>query len=329
MKKITVMILTLAMLLSLTACDNSENLSDSGGSSEVDSQNMGNSGNSESSENSDDISDSEPVRPKPDGEPTFLICPDGEPVYTSEISGFYKYGERVLSDLVPDGEGSLENFEAIECDGFVYGYIPKTAFNFVENPELFDFQTYDSDDRKYHYYNGEEYPKSSEYIRIYEGDKFGTLTVSRAYSIFSGEYRYLSDEEKALPGAYLMGGCLEFEGEIELTGYMLVEVDTLYNSAGDLYFFPDSKSSTAIPDISYHWDSDEGELYYEYFISYAGFYGICYGLGNMNDYDIDLDGLKPGDDFVKVKVTLGDISVFTHDMLLNRSNFTLKSVEKI
>ena len=327
MKKITAIITAILILaplvLLMSGCGNSEELSGNASENNSTSEYSSEQSTQTTTEKEPEII---PEKQQPDGEPTFLICPDGEPLYTSEITQFCSYKRDNHIELVPDEEGSLENFTAARCDGFVYGYVPERSYNFVDNPELFDFKT---TNREYRYYKGKEYPNITEFTRIREGDKFGTLTVSRACSYFSGEYRDLSDEEKTLPGAYYVGGCLELEGEIELTGYMLVEVDTLYDSAGDLYFFPDGESSTKIPYIADHWDRENHMLYEEYNSSFYGYYGSYFGLGNMNDYDIDFYGLRPGDDFVKVRVTLGDISYDTHDMLYRFSKVSLKSLERL
>ena len=329
-RHVAVTALSLAVALSAVfaaGCGTTGDSGDSGDNSAGNSANESTENSGEdSAQNSDNDPDSVPEKQTPDGEPTFLIAPDGEPIYTSEITQFCNYSRESHIELVPDGEGSLENFTAARCDGFVYGYIPEKGINFVENPELFSFHT---DNTEYRYYEGEEYPPSTEYVKIYEGDKFGTLTVSRAYSVFSGEYRDISESEKEIPGAYYAGGYLELDGEIELTGYMRVEVDGWYDKEGDLYFFPDSSSSSKIPNINCYWDREGHKLYHECSSSFYGYYGDYYWVGNMNDYDIDFDGLRPGDDFVKVKVTLGDINIDIHDMLYRFSSFSLKSVERI
>ena len=323
MKKFTAIALTLAMLLSLTACDNSENISDSGGSSEVDSQDVGNSGNSDSSENFDDISDSEPVRPKPDGEPTFLICPDGTPVYTSEISEIYAGSEfdgNLETLTLEQAERRAEECEGgfnVKCEGFAYGFIPEKALNHIDDPELFK----DSGDGEIFGFLGDEDKISADYMRIEVGDKFGTLTVKSAYTIFS-DNRWLKEISET-PGAYISGGMITFDGEIELTGYVDVWDNPDYQGAtGLMVFYPDGDSSVKIPVISYTFSGDVGLFHRSEQIS-GGYFGewTC-DLGNMYEVDCDTSGLHPGDNFVKVKITADSVTSGQYGVRLE-----LKSLE--
>ena len=325
MKKFTAIALTLAMLLSLTACDNSENISDSGGSSEVDSQDVGNSGNSDSSENSDDILDSEPVRPKPDGEPTFLICPDGTPVYTSEISEIYAGSEfdgNLETLTFEQAERRAEGCEGeftVECVGFAYGFIPERALNRADDPEMFKGNGSGTSFE----FLGDENKVSTDYTRIKVGDKFGTLTVKSAYTIFS-DNRWLKEISET-PGAYISGGALAFDGEFELTGYVDVWNNPDYpDSVGIMIFYPDGNSSVKIPVISYEFSENVGLFHRSTPFSEGYFGDRVYDLGNMYEVDCDTSDLRPGDNFVKVKITAENVTSGQYGVRLE-----LKSLEVI
>ncbi|MDE7228860.1 MAG: hypothetical protein K2N56_00135, partial [Oscillospiraceae bacterium] len=96
MKKIVSILCTAAFIAFLTGCNDGEKsdpLSDQQISSPVsdganNSDAPGGSGSSDNPSGSDN-SDNAPEPKKPDGEPTFLTCPDGTPIYTSEISEIY------------------------------------------------------------------------------------------------------------------------------------------------------------------------------------------------------------------------------------------------
>ena len=78
-----------------------------------------------------------------------------------------------------------------------------------------------------------------------------------------------------------------------------------------MIFVPDNGCMDKIPLIKYevNWETGEVQHY-----PMTNFDGIAYNelnrfmLGNIRDYnDIDLDGLKIGERFTHVKITVGDI----------------------
>ena len=116
--------------ISSPVSDGADNSDSPGGS--------GSSDNPSSSDNSDIV----PEPKKPDGEPTFLTCPDGTPIYTSEISEIYKgneeWGFKEAITLEQAEQFAHEGGDfTVKCDGFFYGYIPEKALNRVDDPEMF------------------------------------------------------------------------------------------------------------------------------------------------------------------------------------------------
>lgn len=241
----------------------------------------------------------------PKGEPTFLICPDGTPVYTSEISEIYAgsefYGnlETLALEQAERRAKDCEGEFNIKCEGFAYGFIPQKALNRIDNPELFQK---DSVDLQAFHYLGEEDESSDECMRIEVGDKFGPLTVKSVYTLF-GDKSFL-EEFSQTPGAYISGGAIVFDGEIELTGYVDVWEDTDYQGAGGtMLFFPDGDSSVKIPVIPRDVLSHTRES------NSSGYFGDWWcSLGNMSEVRCDTSSLHKGDVFVKVKITAENVT---------------------
>lgn len=309
MKKITAILLTTALLSALTGCNNTEESSESVPNSDNPSgltalsQPEGSSTESlpESSDSSESIPDTPdvPEKRQPDGEPTFLIGLDGEPIYTSEITQLTAYdlekGEEVPTDTLDP-----ENFSAV-CEGFTYVYTPRPSVDFMSHPELFEA----SEDGEYYYYIGEELPDSYEFTRVNVGDKIGGLTVKAASSYFA-PLGYEGSEQ------FYEQGNIEFEGEVELTGFVRVtEEHPLYpENGGKIFFYPDSASSMKIPctlfDINYEDEYKARHYVNNSFNSFYGWYGdgTDIFLGNIADIDSEL---REGDTYVKVRVVVGDI----------------------
>ena len=310
----TALLLTAALLLSGCSKQNDTSLpdTDSGNSSELSDSSNSSSDNSGDPDNSES-SDSTPEPPKPDGEPTFLICPDGTPVYTSEISEIYAGSEfdgNLETLTLEQAERRAEECEGefnVKCEGFAYGFIPERALNHIDDPELFK----DFGDGVIFDFLGDEDKISTDYMRIKVGDKFGTLTVKSAYTLFSNN-RWLKEISET-PGAYISGGALIFDGEVELTGYIDVwEGNPDYpGSTGIMVFYPDGGSSVKIPAISYEY-SEDGRKGHRRTTNTSSYFGdwVC-DLGNMYEVDCDTSGLHPGDNFVKVKITADNVNVTT------------------
>ncbi len=314
MKKIFTAFCAAALLVNiaaLTGCKPNGEGSDTLSGSDRSSMSDMSSGISEN--NSAEISQSEPEIPK--GEPTFLICPDGTPVYTSEISEVYTGSEwdgnkeTITFEQAEQYARACEGEFNVKCEGFSYGFIPERALNCVDDPEMFkeagngenfDFVGEELDEYGYGKF-------STDYIRIKTGDKFGTLTVKSAYTLFSND-RFLKEFSET-PGAYISGGAIEFDGEVELTGYVNVWEDTDYQGAGGtMIFYPDGDSSMKIPIISYEYSMEHIKGHHRGPHS-VGYYGDweC-SLGNMSEVECDVSGLHKGDVFVKVKITADSVT---------------------
>ncbi len=315
MKKFCTTLLTTVLLVSLTGCkpnEESPDTTNSPGDSSAITDSSDNSGNSDNSS----TPESEPEPQKPAGEPTFLICPDGTPVYTSEIrevytgSEFSGNKETLTFEQAEQYARACEGEFNVKCEGFAYGFIPERALNRVDNPEMFK----EAGNGNGFDFIGEELDKygygklSTDFIRIKTGDKFGTLTVKSAYTLFGNNH--FQKEFDETPGAYISGGAIEFDGEVELTGYVNVWEDSDYQgSGGTMVFFPDGESSMKIPVISFGYSEEHVKGHHRGERSSNGYFGDwdC-TLGNMSEVECDTSGLHKGDVFVKVKITADNVT---------------------
>lgn len=262
-------------------------------------------------ESSESLENSVPEQKTPDGEPTFLTTPDGTPIYTFEITAYQNPAEfHGTHEQYPLDTFNRETFfdpvyshEAV-CEGFSYAFIPRRSISAYEAPEKF------TDDHGFLIYSGDELPPSSEYFRIKTGDKFGSLTVKSASAGFSNDKAlwYDGDPDK-VPGIYLTGAEIRYEGEVELTGTIRVARTEGYDTAGDLWFYPDGDCVSQIPMANYRFDgSDPDRGIYHSASCSEGTYGelTLIWLGNMYDYgNVDFDGLQPGDT-ARVKLIVKD-----------------------
>lgn len=196
------------------------------------------------------------------------------------------------------GEGEF----TVKCEGFVYGFIPERALNRADDPEMFK----DLSDGTMFEFLGDKDKFSADYTRIKVGDKLGTLTVKSAYTIFSDD-RWIK-ELSEMPGAYISGGVITFDGEVELTGYVDVWEDSDYQGAGGtMVFYPDGDSSVKIPVISYIPSEGDRKIHRSELHPAGYFEDWWCSLGNMSNVGCDISGLHKGDSFIKVKITADNV----------------------
>lgn len=288
MKKI-VSILCMAALLGLTAC----NISDS-------SEDMSEASVSGIFDDPDD-EDSAPKIQLPEGEPTFIIGLDGRPIYTSEITKITAYDYETFKKVTTD-KLERSTFESAVCEGFAYVFMPRYSVNVLEDPEL--FEETELIGKHYYHYIGNALPEAVKPTRAYVGDKFGELTLSEARTVFSAESPH---------GIIVGGGNMIFDGEIELTGHVMVtkydENDPYPDKGGEIRFYPDRASNMKLPVMAWGHHRDGEIRYYDYDEDmYGGMYGDgdSFYLGNLSDIKCDL---REGDEYVKVKVRLRHVQI--------------------
>lgn len=220
---------------------------------------------------------------------TFLKGLDGKPIDVSEIASLADKNYELTAVL------DENNFGHAECHGFAYAFEPSVCYEGSENPELFDGDVY----------IGKAAEISSEFKKVSTGDKFGTLTVKSARTVFSTLNTDLGG------GYYYEGSEIEFDGEITLTGWISIPtVDKKYpNVVLDMLFYCDNEKKLPLsvdfvcnPEYGgyYHVPSEMPEKYTDIPEIY---------LGKYPDYDIDFQGLKEGDSRVKAEITVSDVGM--------------------
>lgn len=313
MKKFAYILALAFVLANFTACKKSEQAKPQSHKSDTASV-------IESSTENETIAADEEIIPE--GEPTFLTAPDGTPIYTSELTRYQNPAEfQGTHEQFPLEQFGEETFKSREllcdypevvCEGFAYAFIPRVNISLYGSPEKFKNQN------GIMIYNGEKYPKGNDYFRLNVGEKFGGLTVKTANTFFSYENAlYIEDtysgDLDGIPGLYLSKAEIQFEGSVEMTGYLEIREDEGYSTSGDMHFYPDSESAAKLPNAVYSLDRENPErgVFYEAFNSSDGYGDLCdVFLGNMNDCaSVDFSGLQPGDN-AHVKLTIKDPRIF-------------------
>ena len=240
-------------------------------------------------DNSDDIS-------IPSGEPTFLVGPDGKPIYTGEITRL-ENTDKTAETLTEEDYNAM-----IYCDGFAYFIEPcGIGYDNYKNPELFDGTVF----------IGEVPENKNEWKRAYVGDEIFGLKVKSAYSEF-----FIHDPSyPPYTGPVFSNSVFEFEGTLEVEGFLCI--DKKYNDPdiNELMFLFAPTADIPLAPI-YPYASDE-EMYAarfeEHFVDPGNKY-LCVGeyypiqLGRFADVSCDLDGIGLGD-IAYVRVTLNNISI--------------------
>lgn len=238
-------------------------------------------------------------------EETFLIGLDGKSVYLSDIKAVNLSDGTVISgeDLSLD-KFSKDNFSAAECEGFCY----------LAEPDP----------------DAGEINRNPQYKRYNVGDKYGDLTVKKATVSFDARFYntpcFGSDPELAgkdidFPAVFYNDQYVEFEGEVKVKGYMLVNENSDYfpEYDGVMNLIVDY-DCTALPiaeaDISFGADGgfftmlrrftlgDYGEDdHMETFSHYS-----IIRLGNINEAAVDTSGLNTDyRHYSEVNVTLENV----------------------
>lgn len=97
-----------------------------------------------------------------------------------------------------------------------------------------------------------------------------------------------------------------------MTGCIQVLETIGYSTSGDMNFYPDGDCVSQIPAAAYYTEfGNPGHGVFYGAVESWGSYGELneIGLGNMYDYNIDFDGLEPGDRNVRVKITIKDPNI--------------------
>ncbi len=250
--------------------------------------------------------------PDPVELPIDIYCPDGEKIYIEDISKIYANEELSAAQLTED------NWYQIECEGFTYlAENSGIQYNSKDDADKYDAENYE--------FEGVTGIVPAEYKRYKVGDKIGDLTVTYAVTDFSsqnadayycvGDDEWLSAKELGMKHMYFNGGVVEFDGSVTLTGYAnKATEDDGYIAKCDIGFFPD-KESCILPVMNYAVTPEGVDTrvwtYNDVDTAWASEY-TDFEIGNTEEErysDLDFSGLPDDGSYVKVRVTLENISM--------------------
>ena len=232
----------------------------------------------------------------PEGEPTIFVGPDGNVIYSSEITRI-EGSEKNVSELTKADYGT-----AVLCEGFQYFVEPTgVAFNNFQNPEVFDdFE-----------FKGDIIENRNHCKRINVGEEIMGLKLVNAVSEFMIE-NYDDTPEPYYYDGYFFDGksgtpIAEFEGSISLEGFFTITERNDYEpDGGGIYFQPTEDKLPILGCSTYFsirsaWGSSDYITFNE---------TTTISCGNIQDTDCNLNGLTKGDT-IFARVTLSDIKYYS------------------
>ena len=294
MKRLTV-ILSIIAAISFCGCDVKEPQSTPDSSVNNSSESSAGSSTESSTESS------EPEVIEQNSKPTFLVGLDGEVITAADIicAG---YG---MEDLSPS-EITPENFGIAEVKGAYVALPSGICRTSLDNSDVFDSENLVFTD----------VPKEKKrgFIRVTDGDEICGLKVKSAVSTFGTA---LLGTGLDIPEIYFLSSTLELEGAAELTGYLAIQVEDEYGTAlaGDIKFIP-SDCPINLPVVYYDFNPTDGfyhpvgNVSSDNGIYYSHEYGYdFFRLGDIDSATADLSGVPRDGSYVKVRVTVENISM--------------------
>ncbi len=245
-----------------------------------------------------DTTESQPISK---GEPTVFVGPDGEIIYSSEVTAIYG-SDKKAAELT-----ETDYWTSVLCEGFQYFTLPSgVAYNNYHNPEMFDGIVYCS--------QAEENKNNCQ--RLYVGEELCGLKLVSAASVFKIE-NYEDTPGPCYYDGYLFGTdseryIAEFEGEIEIVGFLGVDVPGCYQPEGGLLHFTPTESKLPI--------LGNNPEFYEH-TNYVGKeYSVYSDLqelecGFIQELECSSAGLEQGD-MALVRLTLSDIKYRRSDSII-------------
>ncbi len=284
MKKITSVLISLAVIMSLTACSTEKPLtnttSTSGNSSSSASSSIKTTPDTSSSTDTTPSNSSSPVQQVSHWEED-LIGADGEPL--------------PLSDAVIEHSGAGDEYVMFNYS--IIEYAPPIYDDTFKNPDLINWETNEFASHDYNYTPVRE--------RVKAGDVLDNgLKVKEARHILE----YFIDDWVDYTG------WVYFDGELTLNGALYcVPEDDYIDYEGDLYFFPDTTNFSHFPDwISFISDGEKEYDVPERVYPDAGLAVVgtsAYRLGNISELGRD-DIIEKGK-AAEVTVTIKNIRIVT------------------
>ncbi len=244
-------------------------------------------------------------------------------------------------DFEDVSEFSMEKFLGAEyaevgCDGFAYvaDYSGK-SYTDRDNADIFNESEMS--------FNGVPDEKIKNFKRINVGDKINGLTVKSAnsnfrnmgdssvYSLPNGEEGGTVEAAKYLPEVFF-GNCeAEFDGDLELDGYLAIAGEDDYGiETGDIRFVPSGDCALPVMSLSFRDFEFFSERYVssEYDLTWSNVYPVI-DLGNVSSVTADLSDISERNSYVKVKITLTNIKMSGYPDWINSVSAEIKDIERV
>lgn len=331
MKKYGSIVMALVLAAALCGCSEKDNSSQSGSSTTPDvivvssvestssvhsstaasSSPASSSSAAESSSSAESTSSGGESVPQ-DDDASFLVGLAGDTILKSEITTVYTNDG---SDCAP-ADLTEDIFLAVLCNGFTYVAEPsRVSRNTADHADVFDSGEMRFTDMS------ESVVKN--YVRLNVGDTICGMTLKSAYVNFArgseeesfkmNDGSFKKGSELGLKEIYFTAGTAEFEGELEMTGYICRIAEDMYGiGAGDIIFVP-CDGEANFPVMSYRLSGDDGfyhtsQLYSLPGLTWQNEFGYV-RLGNVNDTTADISGLPEDGSFVKARVTANGLTL--------------------
>lgn len=322
--------------LSLCGCNNSENSENSDSSSDTESSSSESSASSENSsesaESSDNSTDSENSHADlvvKQEEVKNIIGLAGDIVEKDDISSFkLDYEDADVSEFTMDK--FLNSSAQITCNGFAYVLEPSgLCYTDRDNSDIYNAEEMT--------FTGVPDEKLNDFKRIKVGDSICGLTVKSAESCFNnmanayftspnGETMTMSEVARYCPEIFFQYCEAEFEGDMELEGYLAIAGEDDYGiAAGDILFVPSGKCGLPVMNItrvSFDGIYSEKTVGYSYGLVWQNEYPVI-DLGNISDTSVDLSDFSERNTYIPAKVTITDIGMVAYSNWINSAHATL------
>lgn len=236
-----------------------------------------------------DTTESQPISKD---EPTVFVGPDGEIIYSSEVTAI-DGSDKKAAELT-----ETDYWTSVLCEGFQYFTLPSgVAYDNYHNPEMFDGIVYCS--------QAEENKNNCQRLNV--GEELCGLKLVSAASEFKIE-DYEDTPDPYYYDGYLFGDesekfVAEFEGEIEIVGFLGVTAANAYEPDGGSMFFTPTESKLPIL-------GNKPEFYER--MSFGGAEYCVYSdmqdlqCGYIQELECSSAGLEQGD-MALVRLTLSEV----------------------
>lgn len=314
----------LAAAVLLCGCNNTESSSEphSDSSLPVSDSSEPASSDVSSAESTEPVSSDIPAEPVPDDGNVFhLTGLFGEDIDKSFIT---QVGGTDDTPPAPD-ELTADNWYYITCEGFAYAAEPSAeCYTSVDNSDIWNAEEF--------WFDGVDEVAPTVYKRVVPGDKVCGMTVKSAVARFRSEL-VQNGCSPDIPGIYFSGCEVEFEGTVELTGYVCIAPEDDYGiTAGDIAFVP-APGSGKLPVVKFN-RIERNEIVNCMVMGGTNDFYWCneypkIHLGNTSELGFDVTGIPAEWAYHKAKIVVDGVKAYCDIDWIPLVNCSLVSLEAL